>query len=292
MRVTENLRYSQVNQRLASLREKYHKTVEEATTGQRVNAPSDDPVAAADAIRSSSALNQNESFQRNIDLVRGDAEMAEASLAEAGTVLQRALELAMQGSNDSNSASQREALAIEAQQLVSQFIQIANTKGSQGYLFSGTATDAPAFDTNGVFQGNDATHVIQTGTGISTVANVSGAQAFTAAGGRDIIQDLQTFATALSTNDEANIKDALGTLQSGHDQVARERSQAGLLINRLDLSSTILTDNNVSLYNHQKETIGADTEAVYSRLVQLETSINESVTVSKRLLSLTNIDRF
>jgi flagellar hook-associated protein 3 FlgL len=292
MRVTENLRYGQVNQRLASLREQYHKASVEATTGQRVNAPSDDPVAAADAIRTGSALTQNESFQRNIDLVRGDAEMAEASLAEAGTVLQRALELAMQGSNDSNSATQRNALAIEAQQLVSQFIQIANTKGSQGYLFSGTATDTPAFDQAGVFQGNDAGHVIQTGTGITTVANVSGAQAFTAIGGRDVIQDLQAFAAALSTNDTTTIKNSLDTLQRGHDQVARERSQAGLLINRLDLSATILTDTSVSLNKHQTETIGANTDDVYTRLIQLESSINDSVTVSKRLLSLTNIERF
>jgi flagellar hook-associated protein 3 FlgL len=292
MRVTETLRFSQVNQRLASLRSKYQQASREATTGQRVNAPSDDPVAAADAIRTASAITQNESYQRSVDLVQGDAEMAEASLAEAGSLLQRSLELAMQGANGSNSAAQREALAIEAQQLVSQMIQIANTKGSQGYLFAGTKTDAPAFDQNGVFQGNDAAHVIQTGTGTSTIANVSGAQAFTAIGGRDVIQDLQSFATALANNDETTIKNSLDSLQTGHDQIARERSQAGLLINRLELSSTVLTDSNVSLTKHQTETIGANTEDVYTRLVQLETSMNESVTVSKRLLALTNIDRF
>jgi flagellar hook-associated protein 3 FlgL len=225
-------------------------------------------------------------------LVKGDAEMAEASLAEAGNVFQRALELATAGANGANSGEQRDALAIEAQQLVSQMIQLANTKGSQGYLFSGTKTDTAAFDASGGFQGNDASHVIQTGTGTSTVANVSGAQAFTAAGGRDVIQDLQDLATALSTNDDVTIRSSLDTLKTSHDQIARERSHAGLLINRLDLSSTILNDGNVNLTKHQTETVGTKPEEVYSRLVQLQNSIDESVTVSKRLLSLTSIERF
>jgi flagellar hook-associated protein 3 FlgL len=292
MRVTESLRYSQVNQRLASLRSKYQQAAKEATTGLRVNAPSDDPVSAADGVRTASALTRNESFQRNIDLVRGDAEMAESSLAEAGSIFQRALELAMQGANGSNSEDQRNALAIEAQQLVSQVIEVANTKGSQGYLFSGTRTDTAAFDSDGVFQGNDESHIIQTGAGTTTIANVSGAQAFTSAGGRNVIQDLQSFATALSVNDANGIRESLNALQASHDQIARERSQAGLLVNRLDLSSTMLEDGNVGLTKHLSDTIGVEAEDVYTRLIQLESSLSESVTVSKRLLNLTNIDRF
>lgn len=292
MRVTESIRYSQINRRLASLRSKYEETVVQGTTGRRVNKPSDDPVAAADAIRTESALNQNEGFKRSVDLVRGDAAMAEGSLAEVGNVFQRALELAMQGANGANNADQRGSLALEAQQLVTQAIELANTKGSQGFLFSGTSTDTPAFSATGVFQGNDATHVIQTGAGTTTIANVSGVQAFTAAGGRNVIDDLQTLATALANNDLATITGSLDTLQASHDQVTRERSQAGLLINRLDLSATVLEDGNVALNKHQTDNIGADTVDVYTRLNQLEQSLNESIAVSKRMMELTNISRF
>lgn len=292
MRVTENLRYSQINSRLASLRSQYDQASTEATTGQRINAPSDDPVASSEAIRTSSEVTQNEAYQRSIDLVKGDVEMAEAALAETGTIIQRALELAMQGANGSNSADQRQALAIEATQLVSQIIELANTKGSQGFLFAGTKTDTAAFSTTGVFQGNDDAHVIQTGTGTNTTVNTSGALAFTSAGGRNVIEDLQALALALQTDDTATIAGSLDALQVGHDQVSRERSRAGLTINRLDLSSTILADKSVSLAARQSTAIGADPVKSYSRLTQLEAAISDSVTVSKRILALSNLERF
>lgn len=292
MRVTELGRFDLISRRLSNLRSEHQEVAQQSTTGQRVNAPSDDPTAAAEAARLRSGISQARSYQRTIDLVKGDVEMAEASLSEAGLVLQRAREIAMAGGNEANGSDQRKALAIEASQLVNQLMEIANTKGAQGYLFGGTLTDQPAFAPDGTFVGNDAEHQVHTGAGAPIGVNASGAQAFTAAGGIDVMQALKDLSTALNADDPAATRATLEALQSGHDQIARERSHAGLILNRLDLSENILTDSHVLLTDRDRQVTGAKTDEVYSRLIQLEGAINDSVTVGKRLLDLSSLQRF
>ncbi|MGC4064305.1 MAG: flagellar hook-associated protein FlgL [Polyangiaceae bacterium] len=262
MRVTELGRFDIISRRLASLRSAHQDAAREATTGQRVNAPSDDPVAAAEAARVRAGLSQAESYQRTIDLVKGDTEMAESALAEAGLVFQRAREIAMLGANEANGTDQRAALAIEANQLINQFLEIANTKGTQGFLFAGTRTSAPAFDVSGTFVGNDQEHLVQTGAGAPIAVNASGARAFTATGGIDVIQVLRDLTNSLSSDDPDAVRNTLDQLQSAHDQIARERSHAGLIINRLELSESILTQRDVDLSQRDRDMIGTDTDKV------------------------------
>jgi flagellar hook-associated protein 3 FlgL len=292
MRVTETLRFDLISRRLSTLRSQYQQTALEASTGQRVNAPSDDPVAAAEASRVRASLAQVQGNQRTVDLVKGDVAMAEAALAQAGDVFQRAREIAMSGANGANGTDQRQALAIEANQLISQVIEIANAKGSQGYLFSGTRVDTPAFDATGAFTGNDAQHLVQTGTGDPIAVNVSGAQAFTAMGGRDVIQDLRDLVAGLQANDIDAVRGTLDGLQASSDQINRERSHSGLILNRLELSENILSQADLDLSKREADVVSADPAQTFSRLSQLEGAINNSVTVGKRLLDIANIQRF
>lgn len=292
MRVTETLRFDLVSRRLSTLRSKYQQTALEATTGQRVNAPSDDPVAAAEAARVRASLAQAQGNQRTVDLVKGDVEMSEGALEQAGNLFQRAREIAMSGANGANGPDQRQALAIEANQLVSQFIEIINAKGSQGYLFAGTRWNVAAFDTDGTFQGNDGQHLVQTGAGEPIPVNVSGAQAFTASGGRDVIEDLRDLVQSLRDNDIDGVRATLDGLQLSHDQIARERSHAGLILNRLQLSESILSQADLDLSRRETDVVSADPTVTFSRLTQLEGAINNSVTVGKRLLDVGNIQRF
>jgi len=292
MRVTELGRFDLISQRLSNLRSQHQDAAKQATTGQRINAPSDDPTAAAEAARLRAGISQARSSQRTIDLVKGDVQMAESSLAEAGDVMQRALEIAMLGGNEANGTDQRKSLSIEAGELVSQLVEIGNTKGSQGYLFSGTALDQPAFAADGTFQGNDAEHQVDTGAGTPLAVNVSGARAFTAVGGTDAVAALQALTAALATDDPAAVRSSLGNLQAAHKQIVQERSHAGLIINRIELGENILTDAHVLLTDRDRQVTGAKADEVYSKLVQLEGAINDSVTVGKRLLDLSSLQRF
>ncbi|HMA96946.1 MAG TPA: flagellar hook-associated protein FlgL, partial [Polyangiaceae bacterium] len=247
MRVTDSIRYDLINRRLSSLQSNYLEVANQATTGQRVNNPSEDPAAAAEASRIRSGLSKVEAQQSNLDMVQGDVESAESTLSQVGEILQRIGELAMTGSNDTYSADDRKALSLEVSELTKQVISLANTQGSRGYLFSGTLTDTATLDSSGQFQANDAEQLLDLGVGEPVGVSVSGARAFTAVGGRDIVATLRTLASALEANDSAGVRAMLGDVQESHDQVQRERSRAGMLLNRLEMSSTVLEQTQLNL---------------------------------------------
>src|ERR1700755_391776 len=99
MRITENMRYNQVARSLQSLAQRQADAAKRASTGQRVTAPSDDPIAAAGLTRLSAAKAENEGYQKTVANTRGEAELAEGTLGEAGDVFARANEIAVQGAN-------------------------------------------------------------------------------------------------------------------------------------------------------------------------------------------------
>ncbi len=289
MRVTESLKFETVTSQLAKLREQYLQTAQQSSSGQRVNAPSDDPIAAADNARVQASISQTDASRKTIAVVQSDAQLAESSLDSAGQILQRAMELAMSGSNGGTSPDQTQALATEAQQLVSQMIAIGNTKGSQGYIFGGTNLDATPFQSDGTFVGNDEDHEVQVDAGQPTVVNASGARAFTSVGGQDVIQTLQGLASALSNGDTAAVQAALDGLQGAHSQVVQERSRAGLITDRLTVTDAFLSQQSTDLQSKSSALTEIDPNAVFSKLTQLETTIQQTVTVDQRLLQATSL---
>ncbi len=292
MRVTDAMRFDSVSGQLSRLSEKYMQTAQQASTGKKLNAPSDDPVAAAEDARLRANLSTANSYRNSITLIRGDTQAAESALDAAGQVLQRALEIAMTGANGSTGPEEQKTLATEATQLVTQLIEIGNTKGAQGYLFGGTQLDSITFDTDGNFLGNDADHLVQVGPGDPTVVNVSGARAFTTAGGRDVIGDLKALATALDTGDVSTVRASLDNLQASHEQVLHERSHTGLVLSKLDLSDALMEQSQTDLQTRASNITSADAGQVYSKLTQLQSSLQQAVTVGKQLLDTSTLNRF
>jgi flagellar hook-associated protein 3 FlgL len=289
MRVTDSLRYEQVNRQLASAKSRYTEASERALTGRRVNAPSDDPYAASELVRVHGRNARVEAQKSNITLVRGDAELAEGVLAEAGDLMARLQEIATQGASDNTSAEGRSTLANEVVGLKAQLLSLANTKGSNGYLFSGSQITTQPFDPVGAFVADDAAHSVDIGTGTPTRVNASGAKAFTVAGGRDIFADFDTLATALAANDGAGVRGTLDALKAGHEQIQNERGQRGLLMNRLDTSEATLDRAGLLLAKQDDDVGGIDTAQAYSEFVSLSQALERAIGVSRELLNVPNL---
>lgn len=292
MRVSEALKFGLVSRGLGNLQTRYLKSATQATTGQRINAPSDDPTAAAEAIRIRSGMSGVEGIGKTINSVQGDVELAESTLAQAGDILQRLREVAISGSSDSVSAEQRAALAQQATDLREQVLGLANTRGSRGYLFSGTLLNVSPIDTAGNFQGNDEQQLVDLGTGDPVAVNVSGARAFTAAGGRNVIQTMDDLVNALKGGDSTAVRATLDAITGSNDQIQTERARAGLLLNRLELSSTLMEQAGIDLAKRKNSVIDADMATTLTSLTQLQSAIGNSLAVGKQVLSLSALDRF
>lgn len=286
MRVTENMRSLQVLRDLSNLRQQHVKASEEATSGMSISRPSDDPTTAARMQRVERALGTAESMSRSLSMGRSDLELAEASLAEAGNLLQRAKEVALHAANGSSSAEVRQSAALEIAGIRTALLGIANTKGVRGYLFAGSQTDQPAFDAAYAFQGDTFQHSVRSGPTSEVVISSSGSAAFTAAGGTDIFQDLADLESDLNTNNQAGISASLTSLDTGHEQIVLERARTGVNMTRVDQAQNILT-NSKFLYERQQTEMGsADPAESLTDLVTLQTAIQRSISVSSQMLRL------
>ncbi|HEY5372269.1 MAG TPA: flagellar hook-associated protein FlgL [Polyangiaceae bacterium] len=292
MRVTEGMRYDSVTNNLSEVSSRQAAAAQQAQTGLRVNLPSDDPIAAAQLARLSASQAQVTARRGTISSVRGDTELAESSLQQASDLMATAKELAVQGGNGSLGASERASLALQVKDIRDQMLGIANTKGSSGYLFGGSQTQTQPFSTAGAFTGDDQDHVVDIGNSTPTAVNASGAKAFTVAGGRDVLADLDSLYTALNTNDTVGISATLGNLDASRAQITNAQSAAGTIVNRLDASDAILSSAQLQNSKSTEEVGSADAAAAYTNLTQLNNALQQSVSVSKSILDMAAFKQF
>lgn len=114
-------------------------TLQRLSSGLRINSAKDDAAGLAISERFTSQIKGLNQAIRNANDGISLAQTAEGALGEAGNILQRMRELAVQSANATNSASDRNALQAEVNQLKEELERIATTTEFNGLkLLDGT----------------------------------------------------------------------------------------------------------------------------------------------------------
>ena len=95
------------------------------SSGKRINTASDDAAGIAIASRMTATINGFEQAIRNASDAQSMIDTAEGAHDEVANMLQRMRELAVQSGNDSNSATDREALQLEIDQLLTEIDRVS-----------------------------------------------------------------------------------------------------------------------------------------------------------------------
>jgi len=122
---------------------KLGKLQEQLATGKKISRPSDDPVVAMKGMYYRTNLTELEQYKRNLSESYAWMENSEAALDHVQSVMHRARELMVQGSNGTLSPEDRQSIAKEIEQLKEDFVQVSNTQVAGRYIFNGTAIDRP-----------------------------------------------------------------------------------------------------------------------------------------------------
>lgn len=116
------------------------------SSGKKYLTPSENAVAATSLVDLQQNIEENQQYQVNIGAARQRVALEESSLSNVTDALQRIRELTVQGLNDSNTAANRQQIALEIDQLNDHMLAIANTQSANGdYIFAGYKNDQPAF---------------------------------------------------------------------------------------------------------------------------------------------------
>jgi flagellar hook-associated protein 3 FlgL len=204
---------------------------DQITSGTRIHRPSDDPIGVARAMSYQEGLDQADQHLRNVDNATAWLNATDFALDGAGSVVQRARELALLAANASTSAQDRASIQAEVQQLQQQALNLANSKHGARYLFSGTRSDQAAFvvPSSGGYQGDLGTVERDVSPGVAIGININGSSVF-----NPLFDALARLSSALTASSVGSIQASVNNLDSALDVVLTARAQVGAKINRLD----------------------------------------------------------
>ena len=225
---------------------KLFETQNQLATGKRINSPSDDPTGAAQLVGLSESSKITAQYQDNILAARTRLELEDTALGSVGDVLQRVRELTIQALNDTNSATDRAAIATEVRQLADEVIGLANRKDGNGqFMFAGFQVLTQPFSETapGVFAyaGDQGQRQIQIGSARQIADGDSGQAVFMdipdGGGFKSVFAILEDLATDLEAN--APNGASLDQLDSAMDQFLGFRVSIGARLNALDSQEKI-----------------------------------------------------
>ncbi len=223
------------------------------TSGSRLRTPSDDPIGVGRAMSLQETVDQTKQFIQNIDQAKAWLGTTDSALDGLGAVLHRARELAVQGSNDTLTGTDRLQILSEVQQLEDQAFSLVNSKYGAYYVFSGSASSNPAYNRGGgswpytyTYQGNaaraDDQVTREVAPGIRISVNVRGRDFF-----NDVSTALANLETGLAANSGTAIASSIGDFDTAFDSILQSRSQAGAKMNRIDFLKNTLENAQVSV---------------------------------------------
>lgn len=243
MRITANLLFNTTLAHIQQHNARLLQTSEEASSGLRLQRPSDDPAGTRRVLDLRHTLASLDQFKSQHVVVNSLLDGTDTALQDTGTLLLSAKGLALRAASDTVSAEQRSDIAHEVGGLFAQAISLGNSVVHGRYLFAGQANDQPPFSVHATLA--------------STVRRVTPSGTLTPLGVDDLtINGLSLRATQaaddpLSTVDAAASARAVAaainaaTPSTGVQATAANTTRALTVLSFGDLAGSALTVNGV-----------------------------------------------
>lgn len=260
MRVASTQYHSTMNTALQNAQVRLEKVMQQMASAQRVELPSDDPIATVHLRRlgrEEAALTQ---YRNNIAALNERLSQSEARLESMNADLLEMRDLLVWASDGTNTSEDVNAMVTSLNALRDSLLATANSRDDEGrFVFSGTAVDTATVTFNSAaaagarysFTGNTGTQAVMVGHGFSQVANTTldDVAAFL----NQIDQTIETLsASGVNVNDPAvrtQLQNSVGSLDTFMASVSTRIARIGGTMNTLSTLDT--THANVSLSNKQ-----------------------------------------
>jgi len=143
MRISTNMFHSQGYNSIQKHQQDVLDTQLKLSTGKKVNAPSDDPVATSQINSLNRTMSTLDQYAKNGEYAKIQLVQEETAIGDTVDSLQRARELTIQMLNGSYSPEDRKAAGAEVNQIIKQVQNSMNYKNSDGeLLFAGNSVFA------------------------------------------------------------------------------------------------------------------------------------------------------
>ncbi|MFN7835954.1 MAG: flagellar hook-associated protein FlgL [Burkholderiaceae bacterium] len=287
----------------------------QVSSGQRINKPSDDPLAMSTALAAQDGVAQNTQFNRNVTNLRNQLNEVDTAMGSASEIMQSIKESLVSANNSTLSTSDKKILGSDLQAKMQQLMGIANRKSNSGaYMFAGNKettapfnaapADAPIGtpahddpDTYYRYQGDTAVRKVAISTSRSLDVGVTANDMFSdgTTTGNNYFSALQKVINELKSGTSASVQSMINsqssTIDDTFDHFQLARTKIGGRLRELDTVESLNTSASDELQRIATEAVSVDYAKVISDLSQtqfaLEASQKTFAQVSK--LSLFNM---
>lgn len=288
MRVTQSMLSGNMLRNLSNSYAKMGKLQNQVDTGKKVNRPSDDPVVAMKGIGYRTALDKVEQFQRNIGEANAWLDTSDDTLDKVGSAMQRANELVIKAANETNTEEDRLKIQSELDQLREHIQDLANTKIGDKYIFSGTKTTTPLYDSTTGYPPLDPTKTsafekdveIEVFDGITLKVNTNAIVLFENID--KMFQDIKDGTVDYGT--------AIGTIDTQMNDLLTTRANIGARQNRVELMDNRLQSQEVIATKQMSENEDIDYEKTITDLITQESIHSAALSIGSRIIQPTLVD--
>jgi flagellar hook-associated protein 3 FlgL len=220
---------------------------EQLSTGKRINRPSDSPTDTSSAMRLRASMKATEQYSRNAEDGLGRLGLVDTTLTSVYDGVSQARVLAAQGINGaSGSATSREALAAEVDQIRADLLGQANTKYLSRPVFGGVTSGGQAYDANGDFVGVAGALTRRVGDDVRVRVDVDGQSVF-GDGAASVFAELDALSASLRAGDSAGLRTSLDALDQRITTVSTAQATIGASYQRIEKAQTALMDRQLYL---------------------------------------------
>ena len=243
MVVQHNMQAMNTNRQLGIVTNAQSKSTEKLSSGYRINRAADDAAGLSISEKMRSQIRGLDKASSNAQDGISAVQTAEGALNEVHSILQRMNELATQAANDTNTSTDRSAIAAEISQLTSEVDRIQSTT---------------QFNTMNLLDGSFKDKNLQVGALEGQNIQIS-------------IDDMSANSlglTSLDVDTNENAGKTMTKVQSAIDQVSTQRSALGAIQNRLEHTIANLdttSENTSSAESRIRDTDMAEEMVTYSK---------------------------
>ena len=263
MRIGTALQFHTGIRNIQNQQSELYRAQTQLSSGKRMLSPSDDPLAAMEAMQVEQAKGVNAQFQANQDTAKSKLATLESTLGNLGDNLSAIRTAMIAAGNAAYNDSDRESVAQELSQRLDALVDLANTRDSNGnYVFSGFQSSVKPFEqvfnplTNRdeyTYRGDQGQVSLQVAPSVNMAIGENGDDVFMrvrdAAGNpggkdvfvaiQDVIQNLRGQNPPSVTNPTGkfsaeDLTNSIGNIDAAMDNILLKRTDIGARLNTLD----------------------------------------------------------
>lgn len=260
-----------------------------AATGILVNRPSDDPIAAAGIMQSSSGLRALDQYRRNLQAGQSRLAVEDSVLDQITSSLIRAKELGIAQAGDPATAATRQATKAEIDVIIDFVTDLGNSRMAGSYVFGGQYSDTAPFQATlpDPLKPPSGSLKMEVGAGTFVETNHSAQDIFLDS---DVVDALKALSAALGADDPAAVQTVLSRMDTAFSNIQELIGEVGARMNYLDTAVLNMDSLEVTIQTFRSSLADADLAEAVTELVARQGALEAAMLANSRILNLTLAD--